>query len=272
MSKISKYLVLVAVILVLGASVVLWRLYNSFTQTARTDTTIDERQAQSRIEAKDANPGAQRGVGHLETVTEWPDTEEYSPVEMAEHQAWMAAHGYFDNSHYYTYGQLTPEQLDVLAQTGDVGALQFRAFGQTGPDPRAALDDHLRAAVHGSTSDLLWAANVVMLHDVPGGALDRGEGSFAPPFDALVLSIAAQLRGDNIGAHVKIYELLNENSFSEAVIAHACMDAIGLYEELERERHQLGLGSFQNTGSPIGFPDEMGGFSLENCAKPNTGD
>ena len=136
MSKIAKYLVFVAVILVLGASVVLWRLYDSFTQTARTDTTIDERQAQSRIEAKDANPGAQRGVGHLETVTEWRDTEEYSPVEMAEHQTWMAAHGYFDNSHYYTYGQLTPEQLDVLVQTGDVGALQFRAFGQAGPDNR----------------------------------------------------------------------------------------------------------------------------------------
>ena len=242
--------------------VLLWSYGASTTRLRRRpertrQSTIDERQAQSRIEAKDANPGAQRGVGHLEAVTEWLDTEEYSPVEMAEHQAWMAAHGYFDNSHYYTYGQLTPEQLDVLAQTGDVGALQFRAFGQAGPDPRAALDDHLRAAVHGSTSDLLWAANVVMLHDVPGGALDRGDGSFAPPFDALVFSIAAQLRGDNIGAHVKIYELLNENLFSEAVIARACMDTIGLCEELERERRQLGLGSFQNTGSPIGWLESL---------------
>ena len=97
-----------------------------------------------------------------------------------------------------------------------------------------------------------------MLHAVPGGALDRGDGSFALPFDALVFSIAAQL--------------LNANPFSEAVIARACMDAIGLYKELERERRQLGLGSCQNTGSPIGFPDEMGGFSFENCAKPDTGD
>jgi len=176
---------------------------------------------------------------------------EQSRKELLEAQArWERAHGFFTRTEPQDYGKLSDTELERLGESGDIAALQYLASRFVIKDPRRAIQNFEHAAALGSTYALLSLASLWEPQKEIDSDLQLDGKDVSPDIAALSYALVGELRGSN-STVTKIQSIIEGAGLSDEQIQTACQNAIRKYDELERQRINLGLSQFDNSPAPM---------------------
>lgn len=163
---------------------------------------------------------------------------------------WQASRGWFDTSG--TLGTITkyPEEtLKQLAENGDLKALHLLAYSAPAAESKLLLT---KAAIHGSTRALFSLGNnAFILNDVYQNSPEEKKRPVLREAAAYI-SVAAR-RGDLYNFKymgIGLYESRFNMKLSENDLNLVSSSAQDIYNSLESQRIELGLGQFDNSIPP----------------------
>lgn len=204
-------------------------------------TKIDASSAQQREKAP-----APDSVTDLQNVSAQAEQIVSTRDQQDKRVRWLAQHGYSSDNR--TYYLLSDKELEALAESGDVEAIQRIAFKYVGENTEKALAIYRVAAAHDSTSALIAMADFA-LEDLPDVGDDRAEAVTR----GLSFALAALKRGDYMIGPNKVAEFKTRFQVSATVMADACARAVSELDAVERMRTSLGMGYFDQPDPPGGL-------------------
>lgn len=200
----------------------------------------------------DPNPILQNGsvIGDSTTSSNseivWLGTEE----QIAELDEWQISRGWFDTSNanqddYKTYSK---EALEELAKNGDIKALHLLEKSASLSESKDLM---LKAAVYGSTRAF---ANLINIATTEYSGSPTEIEAKETLINIAVFSTLAQMRSDfllPLENEVLRFEKKYAVTLDDADLQLVAEKSSALYNDLERQREQLGLGKFDNSIPPV---------------------
>lgn len=206
-----------------------------------------------RVESDGSQPIGQSDVHST-------DKKEHKKLELPEYQElvrWDNERGYMSGEDYQIYQSYSEETLKDLSNSGDVKAMLVLGsyYIQKDDRPEDSAAQFHKAAVYGATVSFASLASKAQVDALINGTDKTTEGREQVVTEVMAYYKAAAMRGDlggsfaNINAYKEVYKVRYKQ---ELVISQKQLDKIDLrakaiYDELQRERHVLGLGDFDNS-------------------------
>jgi hypothetical protein len=186
--------------------------------------------------------------------------EVHKKLDLPEYQelvGWNNQRGYISAEDMQIYESYSEETLKDLSTSGDVKAMLVlgRYYLTKDYRPQESAAQFHKAAVYGSTVALVHLALSAQADLLRDEAYKTAEGQAQDAIESMALFKVAAMRGDlrgsfaNINAYKEVYKVRYKQ---ELVIGQEQLDKIDLrakaiYDELQQERYQLGLGDFDNS-------------------------
>lgn len=164
---------------------------------------------------------------------------------------WAKSRGYFDEEDFSLYASYDDETLWQLAGGGDLLALTLWADSLKEQGRKEdALQTEMTAAIYGSTAALTRLAT---FHQVSSWQEDLPRSKKLSHIKTMLMyaEVAAK-RGDRNGIASGLLELQRRGiKLSKDDLTQISDAADNLFSELEQQREQLGLASFDNAADPL---------------------
>ncbi|ACE83201.1 hypothetical protein [Cellvibrio japonicus] len=247
-----KLLLLALPIIVLGIWFVNTQLNISNVETADAATNaIENVQISSQSFVKPTIGNQSSASFKQDMLIEWKLV--MTPQEEAEQREWLKTSG----NHYgiTEYDSYDVETLKKLAEADDVQAMHklarwymqldnFLDYGFKAAEPLL-----WKAAIYGSTGAI---AELASIQDSKRFGVSDDAEKRDLLLESFALYKAAELRGDRWGSLTmkKPTMKINNYSFSQQEEAEINRRAQKIYNELQTQRHEIGLGDFDNSVSP----------------------
>lgn len=174
---------------------------------------------------------------------------------------WHADKGYFTEEDLSAYQSYSDDELNSLIKNGDVRAMDLMARKMVEQNmPETATVLYWMAAVHGSSASLRNLAFLAEPDYKLGETTEEHKIVYRQSvIESLALMQTAALRGDirNAAQGVKSVKQLYESQSKEQLVLSSAEQlrietrSQEIYEQLQKQRRELGLGEFDNSISKV---------------------
>ncbi|PUA28528.1 MAG: hypothetical protein B0W54_19000 [Cellvibrio sp. 79] len=188
------------------------------------------------------------------------DVKVHRKLGLSEYQElvrWDDERGYISGNDMQIYQSYSEETLKDLSDSGDVKAMIMLGsyYIQKENKPEESAAQYHKAAVYGATSVFADLASKAQIDALSNETDKTDEGREQVVTEVMALYKVVAMRGDprgstaNINAYQEVYKVRykQELSLGEDQLNKIDLRAKAIYDELQKERHQLGLGDFDNS-------------------------
>lgn len=224
-----------------------------------TRTVMEDSAAKNFIDSHE-KPAEQKSDSLAPVFASSP-LDSVTPADARDNIHWHADKGYFTEDDLSAYQSYSDDDLNNLIKSGDVRAMDLQARRLVDKKmSEAAKVLYWMAAVHGSTASLKSIALLSEPDYKLGETVEEHNVVFRQSvIESLALMQTASLRGDirNAAQGIKSLKQLYEYQAKAQLVLspdeNLYIESRGqeIYEQLQRQRRELGLGEFDNSTSKV---------------------
>lgn len=210
------------------------------------------------VEDQDNKKPSEKGL--IEISPENVVDPKRAKIELPEYQElmrWDSEHGYMSREDSQVYQSYSEQTLKDLSNAGDVKAMMALGLYYIEKDnrPDDSNAQFHKAAVYGATVALTYLASQAQIDMIATEADKTPEGREQGVTEIMAYYKVAAMRGDqgqsvaNINAYTTVYKVRygQELSLDKEQLDEIDRKAKAIYDDLQKQRHDLGLGDFDNS-------------------------